>query len=166
MTESIRDFALFLNSTREVLAGWSIHDDGECDSAVAPDHIASGSDQQNRADSNGDALAAWRAGQSVELMAAFALDASVPNSVRSPNLRSTFDHPPTNGEHSTNQEKENAAVSTQKRGLAALPQPGDELAGFRIITELGRGAFVRLPRRRNQPGPAACGHQGFEARWQ
>ena len=71
----------------------------------------------------------------------FALDASVPNSVRSPNLRSTFDHPPTNGEHSTNQEKENAAVSTQKRGLAALPQPGDELAGFRIITELGRGAF-------------------------
>ena len=69
-------------------------------------------------------------------------------------------------EHSTNQEKENAAVSTQKRGLAALPQPGDELAGFRIILELGRGAFrTRLSRRGNQSGPAAGGRQGFAARW-
>ena len=62
-----------------------------------------------------------------------------------PICTSTFDHPPTDEERGTNREGHAAAESSQRtRAAAGLPQPGDELAGFRIITELGRGAFARV----------------------
>jgi serine/threonine protein kinase/tetratricopeptide (TPR) repeat protein len=144
MTESTRDSGINLNSTREVWAGWSIHGDSSNDSTIAPDRVAVGSDARNQPNSDVAALAAWGAGQSVELVAAFALDDSVQNSVRSPNLRSTFEHPPTDKERGANQAVQCAAESNQKPRRAGLPQPGDELAGFRIVTELGRGAFARV----------------------
>ncbi|HZW34491.1 MAG TPA: protein kinase, partial [Isosphaeraceae bacterium] len=37
-----------------------------------------------------------------------------------------------------------AEETGRSRGPGSLPRPGDELAGFRIIRELGRGAFARV----------------------
>src|SRR3984957_9842134 len=145
MTESIRDSGINLDSTREVFADWSIHGDGSSDSTITPGVGGIGSGERNGPDSDRDVMAAWGAGQSVEFLAAFALDASVQHSAQSPNLHSTFDHPPMDEKRGTNREGHSAAESSQqKTRRAGLPQPGDELAGFRIITELGRGAFARV----------------------
>jgi eukaryotic-like serine/threonine-protein kinase len=144
MTDSTRDSAIILESTHNVLAEWSIHGDASADSTPTPDLVGTGSGAFNRPGSDRDASGAWGAGQSVELLAAFALDASVQNSARSPNLHSTFDHPPIDKERGTNREGQCAVESSQKPRRAGFPQPGDELAGFRILTELGRGAFARV----------------------
>jgi eukaryotic-like serine/threonine-protein kinase len=143
MNDSILDSGTNLDSTREVLAKWSIHDDDSPVSTPMPYLVGTGAGSGNRPDSDRDASGDW-AGQSVELVAAFALDASDHNSARSPDLHSTFDHPPNDEERGTNWEGQCAAESPQKLRRAGLPQPGDELAGFRILTELGRGAFARV----------------------
>jgi eukaryotic-like serine/threonine-protein kinase len=83
-------------------------------------------------------------GQSRELLAGFEIEQSQPLWA-STEARRAHDSPPAAdeaGARARPTSSEHDASST--RMSPALPQPGDLLAGFRIVLELGRGAFARV----------------------
>jgi serine/threonine protein kinase/tetratricopeptide (TPR) repeat protein len=170
MTRSFRDPRSSKTGNREILDDWnpSISDDdvdAEPHQARSGLHSAAQSSSTSAADSTstGAPHFAWAdldradpaaprpwssresaTGPSRELLDGFELEESRPlwGSTVPPRLH---DAPPgqgASGKHAS-RASDQADVSSS-RNPSGLPQPGEVLAGFRIILELGRGAFARV----------------------
>jgi serine/threonine protein kinase/tetratricopeptide (TPR) repeat protein len=156
MTSATSESSLKADSTRELIAGWNVGGDHAADDtaitcatvsaaslpAAAPfswGRLGADAPCRQAPMSQGRAISG-----SVELVADFALTASTAS------VGSTRAHGPGPGGHGETspagnepkQMKESDAMGP--RPAVGLPRPGDELAGFRIVLELGRGAFARV----------------------
>ncbi len=113
---------------------------------VAPPHFAwSALERTDQAAPTPLSSPADAAAQSRELLDGFELEASQPiwgSSARAPLGRDRA--PGSGGSGGGGSRTGGKASSAGARTPAALPRPGDLLAGFRIIFELGRGAFARV----------------------
>ncbi len=148
------------DSTKNLLAGWNIEDPGEPDwppsspasdgevievqpsrnPAVPPREIAEPRSEDSQGIFAGFGIEESREGESIGL-----------KDVTGSNLRGRDGQGARDAESSTTVRGPNRGEyrragygSRRSRSPGELPQPGDELAGFRIIQELGRGAFARV----------------------
>jgi eukaryotic-like serine/threonine-protein kinase len=159
MASSGPDSQLKVDSTRKILEDWNVNgeDDGitanaglTTDEWLARSQSASAAFSWARLGADDGSVpprpseARRASGQSVELFAGFGLDES------GMDWGSTRAHVPAmdpaqvsapQGAEPHRRAEPQASGSGPPGGL---PQPGDELAGFRIIMELGRGAFARV----------------------
>ena len=81
---------------------------------------------------------------SLEFLAGFALDASAADEIVPPDILATLDHQKPGVPSVRHAGGSGSAVEGALRSSDGVLQPGDELAGFRIVMELGRGAFARV----------------------
>ena len=163
MADSARDSRVNLDSARDILDEWNLGGEevlpGD-QSLVAGSALASGKalpesrpgsphfswELLKRADPGGSSgsSVAKAHGNSVELVAGFELEESqaIWGSTQTPGRGAM-------GSHAADARGDNPSavadpVVSGPRLNGGLPHPGDELAGFRIILELGRGAFARV----------------------
>jgi len=145
-----------LDSTSEIMAGWNIDDDQAPAEPALTDGNGLAASQPAKAHFSWDRLGDKKRGgspssagakaipQSLELMADFALDGS------GADCASTQPHAPKIGREGSGSparpepNHRGRPETSGPRPHAGLPHPGDELAGFRIVLELGRGAFARV----------------------
>jgi serine/threonine protein kinase/tetratricopeptide (TPR) repeat protein len=145
-----------LDSARELMAGWNISGDSQI------------SDDQSLVDGNGlapsqppsahfgwDRLGGTKRGgspssrgrsiaRSVELLAGFELEESANECGSTRAHAPAFDDARPGSPSGSRPRRSGASGASAPRAHGGLPHPGDEIAGFRIILELGRGAFARV----------------------
>jgi len=156
MPESSSDSKLNLDSTREIMAGWNISadqvpeeqavsdDDGQAASQPASAHFSwdlFGHRKRggSRSSSRGKAIAS-----SVELLAGFDLDGSGADCASTRTHRPTIDGHGLASPSGPEPKRHGESDKSGPRLHGGVPRPGDELAGFRIVLELGRGAFAHV----------------------
>ena len=164
MSNPIDDLRSSIDSIHELLAEWKIpgNDDwaDEQSGARAEDSCVPnlwGSSQRDTKDG--------KAGQSIDIVAAFALPDGADGGAIKRHPFSTIDHRALLGAGDGEPSRTGGLDIKSEHPGQRLPQPGDNLAGFRIVLELGRGGIrAGLSGRGSQSGTAACGHQGVSAR--
>jgi serine/threonine protein kinase/tetratricopeptide (TPR) repeat protein len=143
MPEASHDSRSNDDSARDALADWNLRGDSELDSGSAPDLENDPSRGTRRKSSQRPSTVGWGSGQSFELLAGFELDAPDDDAIPQRDFP-TVDHLPGASARTTGLGPASTSGSRFQRPREELPRPGDELAGFRILTELGRGAFARV----------------------
>ncbi|MFI5459583.1 MAG: protein kinase [Isosphaerales bacterium] len=156
MPETSSDSKLNLDSTREIMAGWNISTDQVREEQAVSDDDGLAASQPATADFSWDLLGERKRGgshfssrgkaiaPSVELLAGFELDGTgadcASTRTHAPRIDGRGSAPPAGAEP-------NRCGETDKSGPrlhGGALRPGDELAGFRIVLELGRGAFAHV----------------------
>ncbi len=156
MPGSSFDSKLNLDSAHELMAGWNLSgDDQASDDHPLVDGNVLAASQPPSAPFSWDLLKDGKRGvspssrgkslaRSVELLAGFELEGSGGDcgSTRAHvlSVEGTPSAPPAGSRR--NRPGESGTSGPRSHG--GLPHPGDELAGFRIVLELGRGAFARV----------------------
>jgi serine/threonine protein kinase/tetratricopeptide (TPR) repeat protein len=150
-----------LNSTREILEDWNLgqnEDDGPTPgSASTPSAARDGSGIESAIKPFPLVDRELGSEESVGLCAGFEVGPSGESWSSSHNNagetvawgttrknRHRADSPPPAPGQATHLRPEGGRATNGSRGRKSLPHPGDEFAGFRIILELGRGAFARV----------------------
>jgi len=150
------DSKLNLDSTSEIMAGWNIGGDQAPEEQALADGDGLAASQPATANFSWDLLGdkkrraapgssrAKAIPQSVELMADFELDGSggenASTQTHAPRIDGEGPGSPAGPEPHHRGRTDTSATCSH----GGLPHPGDELAGFRIVLELGRGAFARV----------------------
>jgi serine/threonine protein kinase/tetratricopeptide (TPR) repeat protein len=135
------------DSAREIMADWHLIDDG-CSLAASTPADRRFSWSRLRASSavpvSQEFEARTGSGASTALYAGFGLDGSEANSG---STRRNRPWPSQTGAPQAPGRSAEAAGDDSARspgGGARFPKPGEQLAGFRVLVELGRGAFARV----------------------
>ena len=146
MADSARDSHASVDSTRDLLDEWNIAGESVLGSSTLSRIAEDRSRVSTSAGSSQTAPEEWRHGPSIELLAGFALDTSAVNvdETAPHEIHETVDHQRPATPSATHEAGTRGSEDSGPRPREGLLHPGDELAGFRIILELGRGAFARV----------------------
>ncbi len=142
------------DSTRDLLAGWNIEDPDDLDlskSSASVDLVLGVPPTDPTSGHSAGIARELPLNESVELHSGFVLEQS--RSGASMGLGGCLGEDGGGAEANegrvfeetrTVRPRKSAQGSSRLRSVGGLPLPGDELAGFRILRELGRGAFARV----------------------
>jgi eukaryotic-like serine/threonine-protein kinase len=147
MADFSRDSHRESDSALEIMADWNLADEQSSLSGSTPVEPQFSWNflreaQPEDAPQPGDAPQS--VGESTALYAGFGLTPSLESQASTRQHRLRAD--PANSRHSHQESAQGPADRSggKARSGARLPKPGDELGGFRVILELGRGAFARV----------------------
>jgi serine/threonine protein kinase/tetratricopeptide (TPR) repeat protein len=145
MADARDDLKSNSDSTLEIMADWNLDGGGATgvgDSEPAPPHFSwSVLRDANLASSPRHDLAEKSADASTALFAGFGLSGSSEGWASTRQQRHRMDQPKSSGDAA---QETGSPEARRSRPSGNLPKPGQELAGFRILLELGRGAFARV----------------------
>ncbi len=143
MSNSTDDLRSSIDSIHALLAEWKIP--GNDDRAdKQSDGRADDSCVSNLWETSQRETKDGKAGQSIDIVAAFALPDAGSGGAIKRHPFSTIDHHALLGAGDGERSRTGGLDIKSEHPAHRLPQPGDNLAGFRIVLELGRGAFARV----------------------
>ena len=143
MANSTGDSRSSVDSTRDLLDEWNITGESVLSSSTLSRVAEDGTRVLDLAGSSQTAHAGWGQGTSIEFLAGFALDASPAHGTVPQEVHATVDHQWPAAPAEIDEGGPGSDQIEPRRREGSL-HSGDELAGFRIIMELGRGAFARV----------------------
>ena len=144
MTDPVRDSCSSVDSARDLLSEWKVSRESAESSSVLAQVAGNGSRVANAADSFQTAAGGWEGGASIEFVAGFAFEGSATGEAVPSDILATMDHQRHASRPAMGERGPSGCGESEPYPREGLLQPGAVLAGFRMILELGRGAFARV----------------------
>jgi eukaryotic-like serine/threonine-protein kinase len=144
MADPTRDSRSSADSARDILDEWNISGESVLSSSTLSRVDADGFCVPSIPGPGQSAIEERNDGASIEFLAGFALDACAADGIVPDEVLATIDHRKTAVPAVMHAGSSGAGGESSPRSRDGVLHPGDEQAGFRIVLELGRGAFARV----------------------